>query len=354
MVELVSPLSQTSEPEQLPGPFKRARIIARLGQLRNVTLLQETFAGIDVSKDSLDLAISQEAQAVRYRNDSDGIQQLLALLNEAQPLLVVMEATGGYETPVAAAVAAAGLSVAVVNPRQVRDFAKATGQLAKTDAIDARVLAAFAKAVRPEARPLPDDTTRELQAMLSRRAQIVQMITSESNRLGCTTSQRVRGEIIEHIAYLQRSMKKAEADIDSHIQSSPVYKAKDSLLQSVKGVGPQTARTLLLSLPELGQLSRQQIAGLVGVAPLNRDSGRFRGRRSIWGGRAAVRAVLYMGALSATRHNPAIRSFYDRLLAKGKPKKVAIVACMRKLLVILNAMTKNNTPWSPQLLDTCS
>jgi transposase len=247
--------------------------------------------------------------------------------------------------PVAAALAAAGVPVAVVNPRQVRDFAKATGTLAKTDRIDAEILARFAQAIRPPVRPLPDAQTQELQALTARRRQLVEMITAESNRLHSSRSPAVQTGIRAHVDWLRDQVGDVDQDLDRAVKASPIWHVKDNLLQSVPGVGRVLARTLLTELPELGQLNRKQIAALVGVAPLNRDSGTLRGQRKVWGGRAQVRAVLYMNALVATRHNPVIRRYYQRLLAHGKPKKVALTACMRKLLVILNVIIRDGSPW---------
>jgi transposase len=258
----------------------------------------------------------------------------------------VLEATGGLERAVTSALAAAGLPV-VVNPRQARDFARATGQLAKTDALDARALAHCADVIRPTPRPLPDAQTQELRALLGRRQQLLTMRTAEQNRLA-GTSERLQTDIAAHITGLNERLATLDDDIETMLRASPLWRENDDLLQSVPGIGPVCARTLGLELPELGMLTRQQIAALVGVAPLNCDSGTLRGRRTIWGGRAHVRTVLYMGTLVATRYNPQIKAFYARLLAAGKVKKVALTACMHKLLTILNAMLKHRTPWQPQ------
>jgi transposase len=263
----------------------------------------------------------------------------------------VLEATGGFELPLTGALAAAGLPVVVVNARQVRDFAKATGRLAKTDALDAAVLAQFAEAVRPPPRPLPDAATQALSALLTRRRQLLAMRTAEQNRVA-TAPPAVRREIQAHLAWLTRRLATLDDDLGRTIRESPVWREKDDLLQSVPGVGPGLARTLLAGLPELGTLTHKQVAALVGVAPLNRDSGTWRGRRMVWGGRAPVRAALYMSALVATRCNPVIRTFYQRLCAAGKAKKVALTACMHKLLTILNAMVKHRTPWRETLAHT--
>ena len=259
-----------------------------------------------------------------------------------------MEATGGFEVPAAAALAAAEIPVVIANPRQVRDFAKSTGQLAKTDAIDARILALFAERVRPQVRTLPDEDARALDAIVGRRRQVIGMITAEKNRLGLALP-AVRKNIEEHIRWLERQLERVDADLDRRIRKSPVWMAKHNLLRDVPGVGPNLARTLIAELPELGRLSHKQIAALVGVAPMNRVSGLFRGKRMVWGGRASVRCALYMSILSATKWNPVIRIFYLRLRAQGKPPKVAMVACMRKLLTILNAMVRDGQEWDPSI-----
>ncbi len=307
------------------------------------------YAGIDVSKDRLDVALRPTAQeeCFAFANDQAGIDSLLARLFETSPTLVVLEATGGLEHPVAAALAAAGIPVAVVNPRQVRDFARATGRLAKTDKIDAQILARFGEALRPEPRPILDQEARQFAAILARRRQIVEMITAEKNRSGATNSKPLKKRIEAHIKWLEKELKRTDEDLDQTIRASAIWRESEALLKSVPGVGPVLARTLLAELPELGggELSPKQLAALVGVAPLNRDSGTLRGRRTTWGGRERVRAVLYMGALVATRYNPTIKEFYERLCARGKPKMVALVACMRKLLTILNAILKNRTLW---------
>lgn len=306
-----------------------------------------SFVGIDVAKDHLDLALRPTGDRWTVPNDERGIRTVCRRLQTSAPALIVLEATGGLELPLTGALAVAKLPVVVVNPRQIRDFAKATGRLAKTDAIDAAVLAQFAEAVRPEPRPLPDAATQALTALLTRRRQLIDMRTAETNRLG-PASASVRKGIRVHITWLEGRLAELDEELATTIRESPLWRAKDDLLQSTPGVGPVLARTLLASLPELGTLTRQQIAALVGVAPLNRDSGRFRGSRHVWGGRAHVRAALYMGTLVATRFNPVIRAFYQRLCAAGKPKKVALTACMRKLLTILNAMLKHQTPWTLQ------
>jgi len=275
-----------------------------------------------------------------------GIRELVARCQGLTPTLIVLEATGGYEAAVVAALATAGLPIVVANPRQVRDFAKATGQLAKTDAIDAQVLALFAERVRPEPRPLPDEAAQALEALLTRRRQLVEMLTAERNRL-LIARPAVRRDLQQHIRFLERRLREADDDLHTAVKASPLWRVKDDLLQSVPGVGRVVSLTLLAELPELGRLSHKEIAALVGVAPLNRDSGTLRGKRLVYGGRAPVRAVLYMAALVASKCNPVIRTFYLRLRAAGKPAKVALTACMRKLLVILNAMARSGRAWQP-------
>lgn len=303
------------------------------------------YVGVDVSKAQLDIAVRPRAESWSLPHDLRGITTLVTRLQALQPTLIVLEATGGLEVPLVGALAEGALPVVVVNPRQVRDFAKATGRLAKTDALDAGILAHFAERVRPTPRPLPDAMSRELAALLARRRQLVEMLTAEHNRLsGAVRS--VRRGIRSHVQWLERQIRETDADLARRIRQSPLWREKDDLLRSVPGVGPVLSTTLLANLPELGDLDRKPIAALVGVAPLNRDSGTLRGKRTVWGGRAPVRATLYMAALVATRCNPVIRAFYHRLLAAGKAKKVALTACMRKLLTILNAMLKHRTPWS--------
>ena len=304
-------------------------------------------AGIDVSKAQLDVALMRTQEQLQFANDAGGIEQLVKLLKTLQADLVVTEATGGYETAAATALAAAGLRVAVVNPRQVRDFAKATGRLAKTDRIDARVIGAFGEAIDPEIRPLADEDARELAGLLVRRSQLVAMKVQESNRLGLAQSAMRKG-IKKHIAWLEQEIDRLDVDLTAALRKSPAWRAKDELLQSFKGIGPLSSGTLMVGLPELGRLDRRAIAALVGLAPFNNDSGKMRGRRSIYGGRSRVRTMLYMAASSAIRFNPVIREFYKRLIARGKPHKVAMVACMRKMLTILNAMVRQSTPWTPE------
>jgi transposase len=301
------------------------------------------FVGIDVSKAQLDMALRPEGQ-FSAPNDEAGCAQILTRLRAVSPTLVVLEATGGLEIPLTGILAAAGVPVVVVNPRQVRDFAKATGRLAKTDALDAQTLAHFAEVIRPELRPLPDEQTQALAALLARRRQLVEMLTAEKNRLG-SARKPVRTSLRTHIAWLERELTHRDRDLAHAIRESPVWREKDALLQSTPGVGPVVTTTLLANLPELGTLTGKQIAALVGGAPLNRDSGSWRGKRTVWGGRAQIRAVLYMAAIVAARFNPVIQAFYQRLCAAGKAKKVALTACMRKLLIILNTMLKHRTPW---------
>ena len=300
--------------------------------------------GIDVSKERLDVCSLPDGGTFSVANDRAGIDELLArLLEGVRPELVVLEATGKYERP-AVAVAAAGIAVAVVNPRQARDFAKAAGRLAKTDRIDAQVLARFAGAVGPRPSVLPDQEARVLQDILLRRRQLLEMMVAEKNRLQMA-SEAVARRIAAHVRWLEKELSRVDRELDEAVRESETWRANEELLRSVPGVGPVLARTLLAELPELGTLPRRRLCALVGVAPFNRDSGTFRGKRQVWGGRAPVRAALYMGALVATRHNPLIREFYERLLAAGKPKKVALVACMRKLLSILNAVMRDRVPW---------
>ena len=305
------------------------------------------FVGIDVAKDTLDIAVRPTTEPWTVHNDEAGITALVTYLQTVAPTLVVLEATGGFQGALTAALAAAGLPVVVVNPRQVRAFARAVGILAKTDRIDARVLAHFAEAVRPTPRPLPAAETQELQALLGRRRQLSEMLTAEGNRLA-SAPPSLRAAIQQHITWLEEQRTVLEDTMTQRIQASAVWQAKDEVLRSIPGVGPVLARTMVGQVPELGTLDAKPLAALVGVAPFNCDSGTLRGRRMIWGGRADVRAVLYMGALVATKHNPVIKAFYKRLLAAGKVKKVALTACMHKLLTIMNAMVRDLTPWQPR------
>ena len=309
--------------------------------------MEHTFVGADIAKDQVDVHIRPTDERVQFSRDEAGLAGLVARLQHLGPRLVVLEATGGYEIPVAAALASAGVPVAVVNPRQIRDFARATGQLAKTDALDARIMARFAEVVQPAVRPLPTAAAQALGDLVARRRQLIEMLGAERNRHQQARDPQLQRRIATHIRWLTKALAEIEADLATRIRSSPIWRERDNLLQSVPGIGDVTAYTLLADLPELGRLDRRKIAALVGVAPLNRDSGTLRGRRRVWGGRAAVRAVLYMGTLVAVRHNPVLRAFYQRLRGVGKLPKVALTACMRKLLTILNAMLKHQQPWTP-------
>jgi transposase len=304
----------------------------------------EVFVGIDVAKAKLDVAVRPLEEQVTVSHNERGLEELVTRLRVGAPALIVLEATGGYELPVVRALVAAALPVVVVNPRQVRDFAKATGQLAKTDQIDARLLARFAEQVRPPVRPLPEATAQELSALLARRRQLLAMRTAEQNRREHATG-RIRDRIEVHLAWLTAELAQVDRELDQTIQQSPLWREHEDLLKSVPGIGPVVARTLLASLPELGTLTRREVAALAGVAPLNHDSGTLRGQRSVWGGRAVVRGALYMAAVVATKWNPVIRAFYHRLRAVGKRSKVALVACMRKLLTIVNAMLRQKLAW---------
>jgi transposase len=310
--------------------------------------LTPVFVGIDVSKHTLDIAVRPHGEERHLPNAVEGIAEVVTWLQSVAPELIVVEATGGYEASLVAALGVAPLPVAVVNPRQVRPFAKASGQLAKTDRLDASLLAHFGEAMRPSPQPLPDLTAQALAALLARRRDLVTMRVAEENRLAVTRVAAIRERIGAHVAWLREELKAVEDELRRQVEASPLWRARDDLLRSVPGVGPTTALTLVAELPELGRHSHGQIAALVGVAPLNRDSGLQRGRRSVWGGRAAVRAALYMAALSASKCNPVLRAFYTRLVAAGKPRKVVLVACMHKLLTILNAMLKSDTAWQVQ------
>ncbi len=304
-----------------------------------------TFVGIDVGKTELEMHVRPSGTHATYPHTAAGQAALSTALQANPPTLIVIEATGGLERATAYALVAADLPVAVINPRQGRDFAKATGRLAKTDRLDAEGLAHFADAIRPTPRALPDADTQAAQALLTRRQQLIAIRTAERNRLGSAVCEQASLE--RHLVWLAEELTTLEADIDRHIQARPAWAARVAQLSAPKGIGPVTAATLTIALPELGLLNRKQIAALVGVAPLNRDSGSLHGKRRVWGGRATVRTALYMATLSATRFNPVIRTFYQRLLQAGKPKKVALTACMRKFLTILNAMVKNDTAWDP-------
>jgi len=308
--------------------------------------MSEKYVGIDVSKARLDVAIWPGGESWEEEHTEAGIAGLVEKARKAGPQIVVLEATGGLEMDVAVGLAQAGLAVAVVNPRQVRDFAKSLGKLAKTDRIDALVLARFADAVQPEARFMVDEQQQRLSALVARRRQVIDMRVAEKNRL-CTVHEEVREGLELHIEWLSKEIEDLDGKIQEEIQSSPFWREKEQLLRTVPGVGPVASATLLAELPELGHLNRKQIAALGGLAPFNRDSGTMKGKRCIWGGRVEVRTSLYMAALSASRFNPVFKEFYDRLIKQGKVFKVAITACMRKLLTILNAMLKANRPWNP-------
>jgi len=305
---------------------------------------EPVFVGLDVAKGVVDVAIRPSGECWNVPNTDAGAGELVARLKPLAPSLIVCEATGGFERSAIAALAAAGLPVVVANPRQVRDFARATGQLAKTDQLDAGILALFAERVRPTPRPLPDAAAQLLDAVLTRRRQLLEMLTAEKNRLGFAPKPLHRG-IRKHIQWLERQLDDVTGELTTLVEQSPIWRAKDDLLQSVPGIGRIVSYTLLGDLPELGTLTHKQIAALVGVAPLARDSGTLRGKRMVWGGRASVRTVLFLAALCGRRWNPALKVFYERLIVAGKPKKVALIACARKLLTIINAMVRNNTTW---------
>jgi len=307
----------------------------------------DKFVGIDISKDSLDLCIEPDGEVLHLAYDDKGIAQVVKRLAQGAPTLIVMEATGGLEMRLASELAAKGLPVAVINPRQARDFAKATGQLAKTDLVDAAVLAAFARAIRPAVRPIKDVDTRELDDLVTRRRQLIDMRVQETLRLG-TASTLQRKSVTAHIAWLDKRIVKLDDDLSKRLRASDTWRTKDDLLQGIPGVGAITSLTMLAKCPELGQMNRREIAALVGVAPRANDSGKHRGKRFVWGGRADVRAVLYMATVSAIRCNNDIKAFAARLKQAGKPAKVILVACMRKLLTIMNAMVKNNAQWAPK------
>ncbi len=305
------------------------------------------FVGIDVAKARLDVHRTGSDQSHTFTHDAQGVEELLQMLRSAPPRLIVLEATGGLERALVAALIAAGLSVAVVNPRQVRDFAKASGRWAKTDRLDAQVLARFAQAIQPVQRALPDVAAQEFADQLTRRRQLVEMLVMEKTRLKQAPNKLVRRDIKKHIEYLENCVRASEQGLRHAVESSPVWQAQRDLLSEIKGIGEVTVMTLIAALPELGQLDRKQIAALVGVAPFNRDSGTLRGKRTVWGGRAVVRHVLYMATLTAVRCNPVIKAFYSRLRGNGKAAKVALVACMRKLLTIINAMVRDGRKWNP-------
>lgn len=307
--------------------------------------MDHLYVGLDVAKDRLDVHLRPVGELFSVSQDEPGLAALVDRLRTLAPALIALEATGGYEATVAAALASAGLPVAVVNPRQIRDFARATGLLAKTDTLDARVIAHFAEAVRPTARPLPDAQLHQLGELVTRRRQLVEMLGAETNRRRQIRTRALQRRLDAHIAWLERALQDLETDLHHTIRSSPVWRETENLLTSVPGVGPITALTLIAELPELGHLDRRRIAALAGLAPFNRDSGTFRGRRMIRGGRGSIRHVLYMATVTATRYNPVIAAFYHRLRTTGHPGKVALTAAMRKLLTILNAILRDHRPW---------
>jgi transposase len=309
--------------------------------------MDQLFVGLDVAKDHLDAHLRPSGEAFAVSHDEAGLTHLVARLLALRPSLIVLEATGGYEATVAATLASAQLPIAVVNPRQIRDFARATGTLAKTDRLDAHVIARFAEAVRPAVRPLPTEHAQHLGELVARRRQLVEMLGAESTRRRLIRDRALQRRLDAPITWLQRALRDLETDLHDTLRSSPVWRETENLLRSVPGVGPITASTLIAELPELGHLDRRQIAALVGVAPFNRDSGTLRGRRMIQGGRRPVRRALYMATMTATRHNPALVTFYQRLRATGHPKKVALIAALRKLLTILNAILRDRRPWQP-------
>jgi transposase len=314
----------------------------------------DVFVGIDVSMDWLDVSVLPFGDEYRISYGRAEVAELVKRMSDLRPIRIILEATGGYEVEIAAALSDAGLPVCVINPRQSRDFAKATGELAKTDRVDARVLAEFGRALRPPVRPLPDADARQLRETMDRRGQILETLLAERNRLQRTESKTVKASLRSHIRHLERQLEKMEKALADQIEASPAWQEDVDLLTSVPGVGQLTAANLTIMLPEIGTMGRKQIAKLVGVAPLSRDSGSRRGSRSIWGGRAQVRRMLYMPTLVATRNNPVISALYNRLVERGKPKKVAIVACMRKLLIITNAMIRDRTTWTPELATVLS
>lgn len=303
---------------------------------------EKKYVGVDISKDSLDIAVFDSSKQWHFNNSPIGIKQAIEMFETVKPELVVFEATGGLEIPFWAALSEAGISAAPINPRQIRDFARAKGRLAKTDAIDTQVIAHYGQAMRP--RPLPFPDTQELKEVIARRSQLVAMISAEKNRLKATRKESIKQDIKAHIEWLETRLDNVDKELRKAIEANPVWREKDRLLRSVPGVGPVLSMVLLSQLPELGAINRHQVAALAGVAPLNRDSGLMRGRRTIWGGRGRVRGALYMAALVATRCNPVVSEFYQRLCSQGKPKKLALTACMRKLLAILNSMVKHCTP----------
>lgn len=316
----------------------------------------KAYVGVDVSQESLDMVEYPTGEIRRFGNDDAGIAKATTWLTEVNPAIIVMEATGGMEVSLYVTLQEANLPAAVINPRQIRDFAKSMGILAKTDKVDAKVLARYAATIQPEARPSPDEKARQFKTLVTRRRQLGEMIVAEANRARASRDKAMKQRIHAHIEWLKQELANIDKDISRTIKENPVWDAKDKLMQSVPGVGPVLSATIIAELPELGILNPKKIAALVGVAPFNRDSGKRQGERSIWGGRCKVRQSLYMAALSAARFNPTIHAFYDRLVASGKEKKVALTACMHKLVTILNAMLKHNSHWScdhATFTDTC-
>jgi transposase len=307
--------------------------------------MEQIFVGIDVAKDRLDVHVRPSDEAFSVARDSEGLTALMQRLGPLHPYLVVVEATGGFEQTLAAALVSEAMPLAVVNPRQIRDFARATGQLAKTDALDAKAIARFAEAIKPEPRPVPNEQARALGELVARRRQVIEMMTAERNRRRQLSSRRLIKSVDRLLAVLQKELSELEQELGEGIRGTPAWRERDELLRSVPGIGNVVARTLIADLPELGRLDRKKIAALVGIAPLNRDSGRMHGKRTTWGGRAKVRTALYMAALVASRRNPVLKAFYQRLISFGKPKKLALIAVMRKLLTILNAMVRDNKRW---------
>lgn len=342
-----SPHISLIKPEQLSGPkspYHKAGTCKEKKMNEN-----EKWIGVDVSKAELEIGLYPEKESWSVEYDAHGIERLIGKLEALKPRMIILEASGGFETALVAALMQAQLPVVVVNARHVRDFAKAKGILAKTDKIDALVLAQFGAVIQPTLRDLPTTEDRELKALIARRRQLVDMISQEKNRLTNATDY-LQAEIREHIDWLKRRLQDLNKSMDKKIRSSSAWKEKEDLLRTAPGAGPVLSRTLISELPELGRLNSKQIAALVGVAPFNCDSGSFKGKRIIWGGRAQVRAVLYMGTLAAIRLNPTIKQFYQRLIGAGKRPKVALTACMHKFLIILNAMIKHQTPWQPLVL----
>ncbi|MBN1374769.1 MAG: IS110 family transposase [Dehalococcoidia bacterium] len=316
---------------------------------------EQKYAGVDISKDSLDMAVFESGQRWHFNNSPIGIGKAIGALEAMKPVLVIFEATGGMEIPFWEALSKAGINAAPINPRQIRDFAKAKGRLAKTDAIDAQIIAHYTQAMQP--RPLLFPDTQELKEVMARRSQLVEMISAEKNRLKAARKENIKEDVKAHIKWLETRVDNVDKELRKAIEANPAWREKDQLLRSTPRVGPILSATLLTQLPELGELNRHQIAALAGVAPLNHDSGLMRGKRTIWGGRGRVRGALYMAALVATRCNPVISAFYQRLCSLGKPKKLALTACMRKLLAILNSMIKHHTSWvyraTPILIGSC-